>query len=155
MHDSPTAIVQLPLGQHRADDLLEAAAVGAVDVQPHDAPDLLDCRVQRRLRVGTRVRDAPTGATRFGRATRESWRRSGRRARDHSRIERLDRLLGMRFAAPGDLDHAAHERHPAGALAKQALGDAAHHRLQLARRPGQQQHDTVAVLDPEARAPCR
>ena len=130
--------------QQVADDLLHRPAVGAVDVG-----------ADRRQQLGrARVEDAParaprrssahaSGAARSAPARRGSSSRSAATASRQRRIDRLDRLFDVRLAAAGD-----EQRRPVGALGCRARSrsgpstDALEHRLQLARRAGQQDDDS-------------
>ncbi len=94
---------------------------------------------------------APTGAAPPAPATRESLQRSVLVRVDHSRVQRLDRFLGVRFGATRDPDHAADERQAGPTLGQRSLHEAHQHRFQLPRRAGKEQHDTARLLEPQAR----
>ena len=153
VHDSATAMRQ-PRAASSSPTTSSSARPSVLKTSapstPRDVADRASSAVGRRRRD----RRAPTGAARSARRGEDRRLNRQRPARPRA-VERLQRLLGVRLGPCRRCSTRARRAHVAGARA--ASGPSTQrleHRLQLARRPGQQHDDRVAgsIHRPGARA---
>ena len=128
--------------QQLADHLLHRLAVGAEEIAAERRAHIGDRSVERAMPlIGTRRH---RGQMQLDLSERgENRRGDSRRRRQPFRVQRLHLLFDVRFALAGDAQQPPEQPRGADVPEQSLLDDDLEHRLQLARRAGQQ-HDQLA-----------